>query len=96
MSHIEVRPDALDSAGAALARVGDAITEIATQVGATSGAGDAANQPDVAAAFDAMLNTWKNELRSLGHATTVAGKATASAGTAYVEVDRNVVPGLGR
>lgn len=94
MSHIRVRPDALSSAGDALVRIGDALAEIASELASASGAGDAANQPDVAAAFDRALSVWKQELQSLSHAVTAAGRVTRNAGETYVAVDENVVPGF--
>ncbi|MGH2808027.1 MAG: hypothetical protein ACRDKT_12220 [Actinomycetota bacterium] len=96
MSHIEVRPDALASAASALVRVGDALADTAAELAASNGAGDAANQPDVGAAFDEMLATWKGELRSLAHAVAATGRASRAAGSAYVETDRDVMPGPGR
>ena len=92
MSHIRVRPDALGATGDALVRIGDALASIASELASASGAGDAANQPDVAAAFDRALSVWKQELQSLSHAVTAAGRATRTAGEAYVEVDHSVVP----
>ncbi len=96
MSEIRVRPDALSATGQALTRIGDALASIASELAAVSGAGDAANQPDVAAACDRALSVWKEELRSLSHGVIATGRATRAAGEAYVEVDHNAIPGVGR
>ena len=94
MSEIRVRPDALSATGQALTRIGDTLASIASELAAVSGAGDAANQPDVAGAFDRAISVWRQELRSLSHGVTAAGNATRTAGEAYVEVDHNVIPGM--
>jgi uncharacterized protein YukE len=93
MSHIQVRPDALVGAAAAFVRAGDAVADTAVEVASTKGAGDAAQQPAFAGAFDAMVSTWTHELRSMAHAITATGRATTSAGDAYTETDTNVIPG---
>lgn len=92
MSEIRVHPDALAATGAALSRIGDALASIAAEIAAVAGAGDAANQPDVAAAVDRAVSVWKQELKLLGNGVTMAGRATRSAGEAYTVVDRSAVP----
>ncbi len=92
MSEIRVHPDALTATGSALSRIGDALASIAVEVAAVAGAGDAANQPDVAAAVDRAVSVWKQELKLLAHGVTAAARATRSAGEAYTTVDRNAVP----
>ena len=96
MSHIEVRPDALDAAAAALARAGDAIADIAAELSSVKGAGEAAAQPDAAAAFNELAATWTHELRAIAHGVETSGRATANARSAYVETDAGVIPGPGR
>ncbi len=76
-----------------LVEIASALTEATTVVMSAAGTGDAAAQPEVAAAYERLCSNWHRELATLSEALRASGRATDAAADAYEAVDSDVMPG---
>lgn len=89
MPRIEVTTGAVRNAGAALARDGDQMTEVAATI-ASAGAGSAGiGDPAAAAAYQQMWQVWSGTLEQMAIRLASLGVGADRAAAEYLATDRS-------